>query len=101
MTVGCKKNANAILTVRRVTHANADGATSGSQKPTSMPSAADNSLTRCAQSLAASAPSPRASGQEWNMASLCRAEDIGGQQLSYAEVKAIASGNPAVLTWGI
>src|ERR1700729_2815876 len=28
----------------------------------------------------------------------CRAEDIGGHELSYAEVKAIASGNPAVLT---
>jgi hypothetical protein len=28
-----------------------------------------------------------------------RAEDIGGQELSYAEVKAIASGNPAVLTF--
>jgi len=27
-----------------------------------------------------------------------RADDIGGQELSYAEVKAIASGNPAVLT---
>src|ERR1022692_4295393 len=27
-----------------------------------------------------------------------RAEDIGGQELSYAEVKAIASGTPAVLT---
>ena len=27
-----------------------------------------------------------------------RAEDIGGQELSYAEVKTIASGNPAVLT---
>src|SRR5438105_12788114 len=27
-----------------------------------------------------------------------RGEDIGGQELSYAEVKAIASGNPAVLT---
>ncbi len=27
-----------------------------------------------------------------------RAEDIGGQELSYAEVKVIASGNPAVLT---
>ncbi len=27
-----------------------------------------------------------------------RAEDIGNQELSYAEVKAIASGNPAVLT---
>jgi hypothetical protein len=27
-----------------------------------------------------------------------RAEDIAGQELSYAEVKAIASGNPAVLT---
>ena len=27
-----------------------------------------------------------------------RAEDIGGQEVSYAEVKAIASGNPAVLT---
>ncbi len=27
-----------------------------------------------------------------------RAEDIGGQELSYAEVKPIASGNPAVLT---
>lgn len=27
-----------------------------------------------------------------------RAHDIGGQELSYAEVKAIASGNPAVLT---
>jgi len=27
-----------------------------------------------------------------------RAEDIGGQEPSYAEVKAIASGNPAVLT---
>src|SRR6266851_5014664 len=26
------------------------------------------------------------------------AQDIGGQELSYAEVKAIASGNPAVLT---
>jgi hypothetical protein len=35
------------------------------------------------------------------MASLRRAEDIGGRQLSYAEVKAIASGNPAVLMWGI
>ena len=29
---------------------------------------------------------------------LRRAEDIGGQELSYAKVKAIASGNPAVLT---
>ena len=29
---------------------------------------------------------------------LRKAEDIGGQELSYAEVKAIASGNPAVLT---
>src|SRR5438034_4975406 len=29
---------------------------------------------------------------------LRRAEDIGGHELSYAEVKAIASGNPAVLT---
>jgi hypothetical protein len=29
---------------------------------------------------------------------LRRAEDIGGQELSYAEVKAIASGNPGVLT---
>src|SRR6059058_4028546 len=27
-----------------------------------------------------------------------RAEDIGGRELSYAEVKAIASGNPAILT---
>src|SRR5216117_3021020 len=27
-----------------------------------------------------------------------RAEDVGGQELSYAEVKAIALGNPAVLT---
>jgi N12 class adenine-specific DNA methylase len=27
-----------------------------------------------------------------------RAEDVGGRELSYAEVKAIASGNPAVLT---
>jgi hypothetical protein len=27
-----------------------------------------------------------------------RAEDIGGQELSCAEVKAIASGNPAILT---
>src|SRR6202007_1715350 len=27
-----------------------------------------------------------------------RSEDIGSQELSYAEVKAIASGNPAVLT---
>ena len=27
-----------------------------------------------------------------------KAEDIGGQELTYAEVKAIASGNPAVLT---
>jgi hypothetical protein len=27
-----------------------------------------------------------------------KAEDIGGQELSYAEVKAIATGNPAVLT---
>jgi hypothetical protein len=31
-------------------------------------------------------------------AAIRRAEDIGGQELSYAEVKAIASGNPAVLT---
>ena len=30
-----------------------------------------------------------------------RAEDIGGQELSYAEVKAIASGNPAVLTLAV
>ncbi|MFO0890977.1 MAG: DEAD/DEAH box helicase family protein [Isosphaeraceae bacterium] len=30
--------------------------------------------------------------------SVRQAEDIGGQELSYAEVKAIASGNPAVLT---
>ncbi len=30
--------------------------------------------------------------------SVRKAEDIGGQELSYAEVKAIASGNPAVLT---
>ena len=30
--------------------------------------------------------------------SVRRAEDVGGQELSYAEVKAIASGNPAVLT---
>src|SRR5437773_5547780 len=29
---------------------------------------------------------------------LRRAEDISGHELSYAEVKAIASGNPAVLT---
>jgi N12 class adenine-specific DNA methylase len=29
---------------------------------------------------------------------LRKAEDVGGQELSYAEVKAIASGNPAVLT---
>jgi len=29
---------------------------------------------------------------------LRQAEDIGGQELSYAEVKAMASGNPAVLT---
>jgi hypothetical protein len=29
---------------------------------------------------------------------LRQAEDIGGQELSYAEVKAIASGNPAILT---
>src|ERR1700691_3972620 len=29
---------------------------------------------------------------------LRRAEDIGGHELSYAEVKAIASGNPAILT---
>ncbi len=29
---------------------------------------------------------------------LRRAEDIGGQELSYAEVKAIASGNPAIIT---
>src|SRR4029078_248183 len=29
---------------------------------------------------------------------LRKAEDIGGEELSYAEVKAIASGNPAVLT---
>src|SRR5207253_3863190 len=29
---------------------------------------------------------------------LRHAEDIGGQELSYAEVKALASGNPAVLT---
>jgi hypothetical protein len=29
---------------------------------------------------------------------LRRADDIGGQELSYAEVKAIASGNPTVLT---
>src|SRR5205085_3349460 len=31
-------------------------------------------------------------------AAVRRAEDVGGQELSYAEVKAIASGNPAVLT---
>jgi hypothetical protein len=31
-------------------------------------------------------------------AAVRQAEDIGGQELSYAEVKAIASGNPAVLT---
>src|SRR4029077_20429180 len=31
-------------------------------------------------------------------AALRQAEDVGGQELSYAEVKAIASGNPAVLT---
>jgi N12 class adenine-specific DNA methylase len=31
-------------------------------------------------------------------AAIRRTEDIGGQELSYAEVKAIASGNPAVLT---
>jgi hypothetical protein len=31
-------------------------------------------------------------------AAVRRAEDIGGQELSYAEVKVIASGNPAVLT---
>jgi len=30
--------------------------------------------------------------------SVRKADDIGGQELSYAEVKAIASGNPAVLT---
>jgi len=30
--------------------------------------------------------------------SVRRAEDVAGQELSYAEVKAIASGNPAVLT---
>ena len=30
--------------------------------------------------------------------SMRKADDIGGQELSYAEVKAIASGNPAVLT---
>ena len=30
-------------------------------------------------------------------AAVRRAEDVGGQELSYAEVKAIASGNPAVL----
>jgi hypothetical protein len=29
-----------------------------------------------------------------------RAEDIGGQELNYAVVKAIASGNPTVLTLG-
>src|SRR5262249_13006420 len=29
---------------------------------------------------------------------LRRADDVGGHELSYAEVKAIASGNPAVLT---
>ncbi|QEG30308.1 hypothetical protein GobsT_51130 [Gemmata obscuriglobus] len=29
---------------------------------------------------------------------LRKAEDVGGQEMSYAEVKAIASGNPAVLT---
>jgi N12 class adenine-specific DNA methylase len=33
-----------------------------------------------------------------NESAVRRAEDIGGQELSYAEVKAIASGNPAVLT---
>jgi hypothetical protein len=33
-----------------------------------------------------------------NENALRRAEDIGGQELSFAEVKAIASGNPAVLT---
>src|ERR1700733_10070827 len=32
---------------------------------------------------------------------LRRAEDIGGSELSYAEVKAIASGNPAVLTLAV
>ena len=37
------------------------------------------------------------SPEEYDNASR-RAEDIGGQELSYAEVKAIASGNPAVLT---
>jgi hypothetical protein len=31
-------------------------------------------------------------------AAVRRAEDLGGQELSYAEVKVIASGNPAVLT---
>jgi N12 class adenine-specific DNA methylase len=31
-------------------------------------------------------------------AAVRQAEDVGGQELSYAEVKAIASGNPAVLT---
>jgi hypothetical protein len=31
-------------------------------------------------------------------AAVRKAEDVGGQELSYAEVKAIASGNPAVLT---
>jgi N12 class adenine-specific DNA methylase len=31
-------------------------------------------------------------------AAVRRTEDVGGQELSYAEVKAIASGNPAVLT---
>jgi hypothetical protein len=34
-------------------------------------------------------------------AAVRRAEDIGGQELSYAEVKAIASGNPAVLTLAV
>ena len=37
-------------------------------------------------------------GDDRRVSAVRRAEDIGGQELSYAEVKAIASGNPAVLT---
>ena len=37
-------------------------------------------------------------GDDRRQSAARRAEDIGGQELSYAEVKAIASGNPAVLT---
>ena len=68
--------------------------------------------TRRSRSTATSrkAPSTRTSGRPWRPrrrfiaqvltgdSTVRQAEDIGAQELSYAEVKAIASGNPAVLT---